>query len=120
MRYRKESAEHAGSFYSSSAWKRLRNTYLSNHPLCECCLEHNKVTAAEHVHHKQPWDRGETEEEKWELFLKESNLMSLCQDCHMAMHLKDREYHLGILDELTETEWKYAKGLNYKNEYKCL
>lgn len=113
VKYKSEKKELSASFYDSLAWKRLRNTYISLHPLCECCLEHNKVEAATEVHHKRPWSRGESEEEKWQLFLDERNLMSLCQQCHLALHMKDREYGLSSLDELTETEWKYAKGLNY-------
>ena len=116
VKYRHEAVEHANSFYGSNAWKRLRNTYLSTHPVCECCLEHNKVNPAEHVHHKTPWDRGETEAEKWELFLKESNLMSVCSKCHLGLHNKDRQYHLGSLDSLTDSEYRYIHGLNYRNE----
>lgn len=111
--YRHESQEMTSNFYNSMAWKRLRNTYLSTHPLCEICLQHEKVEPTEHIHHRVPWQRGINEEEKWKLFLDEKNLISVCSDCHMALHNKDRQYHLGSLDSLTDTEWKYAKKLNF-------
>lgn len=113
IEYKSESREHSSGFYNTGAWRRLRDTYLKLHPLCEICCEHEKVTPAEHVHHRIPFDRGETEQEKWELFLSEKNLMSLCPACHMALHLKDRQYGLGSLDSLTDIEYKYAHGLNY-------
>ena len=113
VKYRHESKEQAASFYNSMAWKRLRDTYLSTHPLCECCLEHERVTPATDVHHIRPWNRGKTEEEKWNLLLDEKNLMSVCQDCHYALHFKDKQYNMLMLNDLTDIEYKYAHGLNY-------
>lgn len=115
IKYKSESREHTSEFYNSAAWRRLRNTFLSTRPICACCLEFGKVTPATVAHHKIPWDRGITEEEKWNLFLKESNLMPVCDTCHHALHFKDKQYHLGSLDSLTDIEYRYAHGLNYTN-----
>ena len=113
VKYRKEKKEKAASFYDSLVWKKLRNTFISLHPVCQCCLEHNRVTPAESVHHKIPFGRGETEEEQWKLFLDERNLMSVCNLCHLGLHNKDREYHMGSLDSLTDLEYNYIHHLNH-------
>ena len=33
------------------AWKRIRDRYASEHPLCEMCLKEGRVTLMEEVHH---------------------------------------------------------------------
>lgn len=112
-KYKRESKQNAADHYGSPAWKRLRDTYISLHPLCQCCLEHERVEPATDVHHAVPWSRGESDEEQWQLFLDEKNLISLCGKCHTALHVKDNMYHLGRLDTLTDKEYEYAHGLNY-------
>jgi len=108
IKYKNEKTKVQESFYNSTAWKRLRETYISLHPLCEICLEHEKITPAKEVHHKKPYMRGETDEERWQLFLDEHNLMALCPKCHSAVHTKDNMYHMSVLDELTDKEYNYA------------
>lgn len=112
----KTKKENALRFYDTAAWRRLRNTFLSTHPLCACCIEHGRVEPATDIHHIIPYDRGNSEEEKWALFLDEKNLLPLCEKCHYALHFKDKEYHLLSLDTLTDTEYNYAHGLNYLNK----
>ena len=113
IKYKREKKELNASFYNSLAWKRLRNTFISLHPLCQFCLENGKVEPATECHHAIPFLRGGDEQERWELFLDEKNLISLCGKCHTAVHVKDNMYNMGRLDNLTEREWKYAHGLNY-------
>ena len=60
------------------AWKRIRDRYASEHPLCEKCLEDGKVTLMDEVHHILPVSRGGTHDR--------SNLMSLCRSCHNKIH----------------------------------
>lgn len=105
VKYKNETREKNGEFYGSVAWRRLRDTYISLHPLCECCLSHEVITPAVEVHHKKPFMRGDTEEEQWRLFLDERNLMALCKQCHIGLHLKDRDYNLNSLDNLTQKEY---------------
>ena len=112
IKYKHEKQELAQDFYSSKAWRRLRDTYISLHPLCECCIQHEKIEPASEVHHKVPYLRGETEEERWSLFLDEKNLMSLCEKCHLGLHNKDKIYHLVKLDTLTDKEWKEAHKID--------
>lgn len=106
VKYNKE--KKSEGFYNSLAWKRLRNTFMSLHPLCAFCMEEGRIEPATECHHAKPFLRGNTEEEQWELFLDEKNLIPLCSRCHTAVHAKDNMYHMERLDNLTEKEWKYA------------
>ena len=55
-------------------WRKIRNLYISKHPLCEECLKAGRYIPADEVHHIKPTDQGGTH--------AEDNLMSLCQSCH--------------------------------------
>ena len=69
------------------AWKRIRDRYASEHPLCEMCLKEGRVTLMEEVHHILPVSRGGRHNKE--------NLMSLCRSCHNKIHIKlgDRHPH---------------------------
>lgn len=56
------------------AWKRIRDRYISTHPLCEECYKQGRLTQAEEVHHILPLSHGGTHAEE--------NLMALCKPCH--------------------------------------
>ena len=56
------------------AWKRIRDRYISTHPLCEKCFERGVFTTAEEIHHILPLAQGGTHAEE--------NLMALCKPCH--------------------------------------
>ena len=60
------------------AWKRIRDRYAAQHPLCEQCLKEGRYTPVEEVHHILPISKGGTHDEE--------NLMSLCQSCHTRIH----------------------------------
>ena len=60
------------------AWRKIRDRYITAHPLCERCLTENRYTTADLVHHKKPLSEGGGNEE--------SNLMSLCYSCHEKEH----------------------------------
>lgn len=73
--------------YNKSAWKKLRLGYLIGHPLCEKCLDEDKVTSATDVHHiNSPFDDGLTEAERLGRLLDPNNLQSLCQYHHGMTH----------------------------------
>lgn len=74
------------TLYNSSAWVNLRWLKLSNNPLCERCLERDRINAATEVHHIKPISSGVTSEEMRDLCLDYSNLMSLCNLCHIKIH----------------------------------
>ena len=60
------------------AWKRIRDRYAAQHPLCEQCLKEGRYAPVEEVHHILPISKGGTHDEE--------NLMSLCQSCHTRIH----------------------------------
>ena len=105
----------SAEYYNSNAWYSLRNEYYAKHPLCECCLSHDRVTAAAHVHHKLIWLSQPTEELRWKALLDENNLMSVCAKCHTALHNKAREYKLNYVDELTDKEYDEAHNIMIDN-----
>ena len=74
--------------YSNTAWRKLRETYLIEHPLCEDCLAEGKVTPATDVHHiKSPFRKGDV---NWILLLDYNNLASLCKEHHGARHAAEQ------------------------------
>lgn len=63
-------------------WNKLSAYYRSLHPLCEHCMKQEKITDATMVDHKVPVVVAP------ERRLDESNLQSLCWQCH---HIKTKE-----------------------------
>lgn len=59
------------------AWKRIRDSYIAAHPLCEQCKQDGKLVPAEEVHHIIPLSKGGTH--------ARDNLMSLCTSCHSTI-----------------------------------
>ena len=90
-------------FYQTPAWRAMsRHVRQRDKYLCQGCLP--RTVAARAVHHIVPIaDGGER--------LKESNLISLCADCH-------RDRHGPVVDE-GKREWvSYIKdlmGWHYRN-----
>lgn len=80
-RYEKYGRDPAVRRRYGRAWKRIRDSYISQHPLCEECEKKGKFTKAEEVHHILPLSRGGTHER--------TNLMALCKSCHSAITAKD-------------------------------
>lgn len=60
-------------------WKRIRDRYIRNHPVCEICGE----KAAEEVHHVIPISEGGQHTDK--------NLMALCHECHKDIHRRKED-----------------------------
>ena len=81
QRYEKYDRDPAVKKRYGRAWKRIRDRYIAQHPLCEQCLKQNKVTPAEEVHNILPLSRGGTH--------CEDNLMSLCTPCHSKITALD-------------------------------
>lgn len=95
--------------YQNSTWRKLRDTYMHSHPICEECLKQGKVTPAEDIHHKRsPFKGGEI---NYSLLLDPENLMALCKDCHGNIHASQQghispEEVLKQLDDLFNEEIK--------------
>ena len=71
-------------YYNTPEWKKLRDTYIKEHPLCEDCLNEGKVVPAEDIHHiRSPFQNGECNKA---LLLDYNNLMALCKQCHNKRH----------------------------------
>lgn len=64
------------------AWKRIRDRYIKDHPLCEECMKDGRLTPAEIVHHKVELSEGGTH--------NRDNLCSLCKHHHSSLHLAKR------------------------------
>lgn len=60
------------------AWKRIRDSYVKEHPFCEMCFKQGIVVKVDEVHHKLPLSNGGTHDR--------SNLISLCRSCHAKEH----------------------------------
>ena len=91
--------------YNDSRWKKVRQTYLQSHPLCEECLKEGKVYAGTledplQVHHKKHFIvNGKID---YDLFLDDHNLETICSYHHGLEHTgaHSPEQIIAILDEL--------------------
>ena len=88
-------------YYHNNLWTVLARWYKKHHPFCERCAEQGKTTLATQVHHKQPFMKGATDDDKWRLLLDEDNLMSVCDKCHVDIHneLNGRKKPLTFIDQ---------------------
>jgi 5-methylcytosine-specific restriction protein A len=76
--------------YNNSTWRKLRNTYLKEHALCQDCIAKGIITPATDIHHiKSPFQNGEI---NYNLLLDVTNLVSLCRACHGERHSKEQGY----------------------------
>lgn len=73
-----ERANRNHEFYVSTAWRKLRNEYIVEHPLCAMCGR-----AAEMVDHIVPINKGGAP-------LDPANLQSLCNHCHNIKSATDK------------------------------
>ena len=77
-RYEKYDRDPAVRRRYGRAWKRIRDSYVQQHPLCEVCQKDGRLVAAEEVHHKVPLSEGGTH--------ARDNLIALCKSCHARIH----------------------------------
>ena len=63
------------------AWKRIRDSYAAEHPLCEQCMAVGRYVATAVIHHKLPLAEGGTHDRR--------NLIALCKECHARIHAKN-------------------------------
>lgn len=79
-------SKEASEIYNTSRWKKLRQSYLMLHPLCEMCLEEEKTSPTEEVHHIKPILTGESRLEMEQLAYNPNNLIALCKEHHHLIH----------------------------------
>ena len=60
-------------------WQKIRDLYISKHPLCERCEAAGRLVPAEEVHHITPLSDGGDH--------RDSNLQALCKSCHSSITL---------------------------------
>lgn len=96
----------SNDFYNSMAWHRLRHVFFTENCMCYECLQHQRITPADDIHHLRTFSSGATEEEQWQLFLDPNNLRALCKQCHMKYHTKMKRYGLNYVDGLTDKEYE--------------
>lgn len=74
-------------WYNCKMWRDLRANKFANNPLCEVCLLKDPpvVRPTEEVHHIIPIDIQNPDEF---MIYDYSNLLSLCAECHHAIHDK--------------------------------
>lgn len=70
-------------FYQTYKWRKLRNEFIKQHPLCVMCKEDNTLTPAYAVDHITPIKDG-GERFNW------NNLQSLCKTHHAVKSSAER------------------------------
>ncbi len=73
---------------NANKWRKVRKEKLTMNPLCERCFKDNKLTPATEVHHIQPIEEAATLNLKTALAYNINNLMSLCHQCHVEVHME--------------------------------
>lgn len=77
--------EFAKQFYKSQAWRNVREMVMQrDHRLCVDCLMEGLYTPAEEVHHIIELTPENISDPR--IALDESNLVSLCKECHKRRH----------------------------------
>lgn len=69
----------------SARWQKLRCQKLAENPFCEMCAEQHRLMVATEVHHIRPV-MSVSGRQREALMFDKDNLMSLCHDCHVAIH----------------------------------
>lgn len=64
-----------------SRWEKIRERYVSLHPLCMQCLKEDKLVPTEEVHHIVPLTKGGKHDD--------NNLMALCKSCHSQITARE-------------------------------
>ena len=82
------------AFYHTTKWKHKRKDILKrDHNACQMCRQKGKYRRATTVHHiKHLRDSPE-------LALTDSNLISLCDECHEAMHPEKHKKKYGYRND---------------------
>lgn len=79
-------AKDKAMIYNSKEWRELRIRKLRANPLCERCLEGDKIKSATCVHHIHPIEDSTSVEDMRRLAFDWNNLQSLCRECHHDIH----------------------------------
>lgn len=78
------------AIYNSARWRKLREAKMISNPLCEMCLSRGVTRLATDVHHIQSFMEAMDMETRKVLAYDPTNLMSLCDECHSAIHKRGK------------------------------
>ena len=104
----------AQEIYTSTLWRRLRQSYLMSHPLCEICQEQDIITPATDVHHQNEISNAGSRLEAYDIGYDSNNLMALCHKCHQRYHAINHSVH-GVSKEDSIFLEKYNELCKRKN-----
>lgn len=105
--------------YQSREWRELRAWKLRTQPLCEKCLADGRaagvhdgwIRSARCVHHIHPIEESSTKAEMRKWAFMPNNLMSLCYECHTAIHKEagaNKKENVQERRELRQARWKQS------------
>lgn len=110
-------------FYSSQLWKKTRNNYIQEHPICELCYLRGIITPSQEIHHAIKFHQQYDDNMRWKLLTDTDNLISLCKDCHNHIHKKqillDDNQKAFVRQKKDNLSWKYLQEgiiINYTND----
>lgn len=90
--------------YNTMGWRRLRKYHLSQHPICEKCWADKGIINPGtpehplHIHHiKSPFSSSGV---NMDLLLDDSNLMTVCGECHGLIHNNPKAVNKVLMDKL--------------------
>ena len=86
-----------GGRVRSSRWREVRNGYASRNPNCEACGAKDSILNKLNIHHCEPFHLFPEKE------LLDSNLISLCRQCHLTLgHLRSfKSFNKDIREDAT-------------------
>ena len=78
------------AIYNTARWRKMREAKLLDNPLCEICERNGITRMADDVHHIQSFMSTDNPESRKVLAFDYDNLMSVCDECHSAIHNKNK------------------------------
>ena len=101
----------------SPKWKKVRDSYIEHHNVCECCSSKNKLQ----VHHIEPFCVAPDKE------LEYSNLITLCSRCHLFMghcgnwrnYNGNLNYWIGMVRHMLQSRKACSFGSDQPQSWAC-
>lgn len=117
------STEERSKYYNSKHWKTVRNTYITQHPLCELSLLRGLIVPATCVHHCIKFYDQYNDSMRYKLLCDQDNLLALSNDMHNYIHnnqeMLDDNQKAFIRQKKDYVSWKYLQEgtiINYTND----
>lgn len=94
---RSDKGKNISKVYKTKQWKYTREAIkVRQNGLCLCCLKLKKTTPIDHIHHIVQAEDDKT------LWYEPSNLVGLCESCHVLVH---SHYKSSELDKVKMQEY---------------